>query len=122
MNCVQHILALPAEDDVDPVAQRSVLLWDGKPRLPAHDHHILLACRTARCRFIGNELLLFDVQAVLNIQNSSTQGCRIPPILPVSTHPVQCVCHTVIAALLWPNLLLKAHKNTQKRRLGRGYR
>lgn len=41
-----HILALPAEDDVDPVIKRSVLLWDGKPCLPAHDHHILLACNS----------------------------------------------------------------------------
>lgn len=42
------VLELPAEDDVDPVVQRSVLLWDGKPRLPAHDYHILLSYRTVR--------------------------------------------------------------------------
>lgn len=44
--CARHILALSAENDVDPVSQRPVLLWDGKPRLPTHDHHILLPCST----------------------------------------------------------------------------
>lgn len=42
-----HVLELPAEDDVDPVVQRSVLLRDGKPRFSPHDHHVLLVCRTA---------------------------------------------------------------------------
>lgn len=42
------ILQLSAEDDVDAVLQRPVLLRDGKPRLPAHDHHILPTCRTSK--------------------------------------------------------------------------
>lgn len=40
--CRRHLLALSAENDVDPVSQRSVFLWDGEPGLPAHDHNVLL--------------------------------------------------------------------------------
>lgn len=43
-----HILALSAENDVDPVGQRPVLLWDGEPGLPAHDHHVLLPWDTKK--------------------------------------------------------------------------
>ena len=49
--CVWDILVLPAENYVDPVGQWSVLLWNWKPCLSTHDHHILLACRIARLEF-----------------------------------------------------------------------
>lgn len=44
----RHVLGSPAENDVDPIVERSVLLRDGKPGFSPHDHHILLACRSAR--------------------------------------------------------------------------
>lgn len=43
-----HPPAPSAENDVDPVGQRSIFFRDGEPGLPAHDHHVLLPCDTQK--------------------------------------------------------------------------
>lgn len=73
------VLVLSAENNVDSVGQRSVLLRDGKPCLPAHDDHILLSCRTARFEpTISAELSLTKKQLWqiqnFRLQDNSTQS------------------------------------------------
>lgn len=70
-----HVLALPAENDVDPVIKRSVLHWDGKPRLSAHDHHILLSCSPERSKL--KKTTSPKIQAVLLVMvQATTTNCQ----------------------------------------------
>lgn len=52
-----HVLGIPAENDVDPIIERSVLLRDGIPGFSSHDHHILLACRSVRSVLFSSSTL-----------------------------------------------------------------